>query len=120
MSRRETLAKALNYRALSKATGLPREILKTFVKELVKQNSKEDMVRFYIDFLIFLHEEDMYVPIDVVTSFYKKKKFIDFKPLIEDKKLMKKFKVRNEKIKKELDLKKDEKEKVEELVDKAS
>jgi len=120
MSQRKTLAKAINYRSLSKAVGLPRGIVKAFVKELVKQNGKEDMVRFYIDFLIFLHEEDMYVPINVVTSFYKENRFIDFKPLIEDKKLMKKFKERNERIAKELgiDLKKDEK--VKEPVDKAS
>jgi len=96
MSKRETLAKSVNYRALSKLTGLPRAILQNFVKELVKQNSKPEMVNFYIDFLIYLHEEELYVPIDVVTSYYKEKKFIDFQVLIEDKKLMKKFRIRNE------------------------
>lgn len=112
MSRRETLVKSVNYRALSKLTGLPREILKTFVKELVKQNGKDEMINFYIDFLIFLHEENLYVPIDVVTSYYKEKRFIDFKPLIEDDKLMKKFRKRNEEKLKELGL---FKEKVEEV-----
>lgn len=105
MSKRQTIAKAINYRSLSKLTGLPRAILQSFVKELVKQNGKDEMIRFYIDFLIFLHEENLYVPINVVTSYYKEKKFIDFQPLIEDKDLMKKFKKRNAEKLKELGVK---------------
>lgn len=101
MSQRESLVKRVNYRVLSKSTGLPRAILQSFVKELVKQNPKDEMVNFYIDFLIFLYEENMYIPIDVVASYYKEKKFIDFQPLIEDTELMTKFRKRNERIKEE-------------------
>ncbi len=89
--------KAINFKKLSKASGLPKSILKVFVKQLVKQNAaKPEIVNFYIDFLIFLHEENLYDPNTVVVSFYKEKKFIEFKPLIENTDLMDKFRERNE------------------------
>ena len=92
-----SIEKSVNYRELSKLTGLPRVILQVFVKELVKQNSKKpEIINFYIDFLIFLHEKNMYVPIDVVTTYYKEKRFIDFSKLIEDTELMDVFRKRNE------------------------
>lgn len=97
------IEKAINFRSLSKATALPQTILKVFIKQLVKQNkNKPEIINFYIDFLIFLHEEELYVPNDVVTSYYKEKKFIDFSVLIEDTELMDKFRERNELKMKEL------------------
>jgi len=98
MTQKSSLIKQINYRTLSKLTGLPRAILKSFTKELVKQNGNDEIINFYIDFLIFLHEENLYTPIDVVTSYYKEKKFIDFKPLIENNELMAKFRERTKKL----------------------